>query len=423
MAQTTAVTHYDLLGVSQTATDAEIKKAYQKALRTSHPDVGGNAGMFRLVQEAYETLSDPRRRAAYDQSLASASSSRPDPSAGRTRQDPPRPKPEPKPEPQAKQEPVFRDMETPPAPRPWSGPAMEFHPPLVVPEPEPFQLRRKAPKWVIVWMVVFLVVLAVTCGFPIFMYGLIQATGAYPKEAFTFGDLMSGVAVNVIWWGLVAFVPLMIAKRRRRMPDPLPKAEDFLPKEALMARVHGEPGRDLSVARFGDNAKLGVEGEKRTSRLIAETVLPGLPGARLINGLRWPGTEHADIDHAVILDNRIAVIDSKMWTDGNYWWDNKQLFRDGRSMDPFKLGSAVAALRAAYPNCIVEGWVVIHSPSGELNRPYIERAGMNAPQGRAAVSLVNARELTDGLYAFLDGADAGNLVNVPVLAAMLRGML
>jgi hypothetical protein len=73
---------------------------------------------------------------------------------------------------------------------------------------------------------------------------------------------------------------------------------------------------DLSVARFGDKAKIGVEGEQLTARLIAESVLPGLPSARLINGLRWPGTEHADIDHAVIAGNRIALIDSKMWADG-----------------------------------------------------------------------------------------------------------
>lgn len=418
MAQTTAVTHYDILGVAPAATDADIKKAYQKALRTAHPDVGGNAGLFRLVQEAYETLSDPRRRADYDKSLTS-SSGRPDPSAGRPRQEPPRAKPEPKPKP----EPSFRDMETPPAPRPWAGPAMEFRPPLHVPPAEPFQLRRKAPKWVIAWMVVFLVVVAVTCGFPIFMYSLIQATGAYPKEAFTFGDLMGGVAVNLTWWSLVAFLPMMIVKRRRRVPVPPPSAEDLLPKEALAARVHGEPGRDLSVARFGENAKLGVEGEKRTARLIEESVLPGLPGARLINGLRWPGTEHADIDHAVIVGNRIALIDSKMWADGNYWWDNKQLFRDGTNLDAFKLGAAVSALRSAYPTCVIEGWVVIHSPSGELSRPRIERAGMNAPYGKVAVTAVNARELTDDLYGFLGGGEGGHIVDVHVLATLLRIML
>lgn len=62
--------HYQVLRVSVTATAKEIKVAYRKAARKSHPDHGGDAAAFRLVTKAYETLIDPHRRAAYDRSYA-----------------------------------------------------------------------------------------------------------------------------------------------------------------------------------------------------------------------------------------------------------------------------------------------------------------------------------------------------------------
>jgi hypothetical protein len=62
--------HYEVLRVAVTATEREIKVAYRKAARASHPDHGGDAAAFRQVTLAYETLIDPRRRAAYDRSYA-----------------------------------------------------------------------------------------------------------------------------------------------------------------------------------------------------------------------------------------------------------------------------------------------------------------------------------------------------------------
>ena len=59
---------YDLLGVPEDATDAQLKKAYRVAAKTCHPDVNPDAepGRFGRVAEAYETLGDPARRRAYD---------------------------------------------------------------------------------------------------------------------------------------------------------------------------------------------------------------------------------------------------------------------------------------------------------------------------------------------------------------------
>ncbi len=57
---------YDALGVSQSATDDEIKKAYRKLARQHHPDKRGDPEEFKKVQEAYEILSSPEKRQNFD---------------------------------------------------------------------------------------------------------------------------------------------------------------------------------------------------------------------------------------------------------------------------------------------------------------------------------------------------------------------
>lgn len=71
-----AATFYELLGIPQTGTLLEIKQAYKQLARKYHPDVSPPdrvdeyTQQFIRVQEAYETLSDPRRRALYDRDIA-----------------------------------------------------------------------------------------------------------------------------------------------------------------------------------------------------------------------------------------------------------------------------------------------------------------------------------------------------------------
>lgn len=62
--------YYDILGLEPSAGDAEIKTAYRRLARKYHPDVSKEAGAedkFKAVNEAYEALRDPQKRAAYDQ--------------------------------------------------------------------------------------------------------------------------------------------------------------------------------------------------------------------------------------------------------------------------------------------------------------------------------------------------------------------
>ncbi|MGZ5009095.1 MAG: molecular chaperone DnaJ [Methylobacter sp.] len=64
--------YYKLLGVDRNASDAEIKKSYRSKAMKFHPDRNKDnpteaEAKFKLIKEAYEVLSDPKKRAAYDQ--------------------------------------------------------------------------------------------------------------------------------------------------------------------------------------------------------------------------------------------------------------------------------------------------------------------------------------------------------------------
>ena len=62
--------YYEILGVSKTADEREIKKAYKRLAMKYHPDRNQEQDAeikFKEVKEAYEVLTDDQKRAAYDQ--------------------------------------------------------------------------------------------------------------------------------------------------------------------------------------------------------------------------------------------------------------------------------------------------------------------------------------------------------------------
>ena len=58
--------YYQTLGVSETASPDEIKKAYRKLANQHHPDKGGDQARFKDISVAYDNLSDPQKKAEYD---------------------------------------------------------------------------------------------------------------------------------------------------------------------------------------------------------------------------------------------------------------------------------------------------------------------------------------------------------------------
>lgn len=66
---------YEVLGVAASASDAELKKAFRRALRETHPDTGGDPERFAAVQGAWDRVGTPAKRRGYDAGFSSRSRS------------------------------------------------------------------------------------------------------------------------------------------------------------------------------------------------------------------------------------------------------------------------------------------------------------------------------------------------------------
>src|SRR3989338_4070964 len=59
--------YYKTLGIARNATQEEIKNKYRELAHKYHPDKGGDEKMFKELNEAYQVLSDEKKRSQYDQ--------------------------------------------------------------------------------------------------------------------------------------------------------------------------------------------------------------------------------------------------------------------------------------------------------------------------------------------------------------------
>ena len=58
--------YYDVLGVNEQSTSADITKAFKDLAKKHHPDRGGDESKFKEINEAYATLKDTQKRNEYD---------------------------------------------------------------------------------------------------------------------------------------------------------------------------------------------------------------------------------------------------------------------------------------------------------------------------------------------------------------------
>lgn len=356
MADDRPVTYYELLEVASTATSDDIRAAFRRKRRDAHPDRGGSAALWRLYQQAHDTLIDATRRAAYDSGL-SGDAPQPGADSRRDTASPPARRPGPKAE---------RPM-----PR-WTPPPLPA--PVVFPVPGQPPAPGDSRLQVVAKPLRARIALAagwVASGFVI-AYGTfaIGAGAIAPQPG-------SGVVERVLEYVplmvVFALPPALVTNRRRtdrraaaRHNAAVAEHDAALDRRvnegATNQRAWGTPGGGLSRGRFGHRADTGRAGEELTAALLADG-LADVPAARTFHGLRWPGTRHADIDHVVLVGTRLAVIDSKNWRPGDYWWDGRamSLYRNGAPLPvPGALDAALAlASQMSVPvdYCV---WVVVH---------------------------------------------------------------
>ena len=58
--------YYDMLDISESASNKEIKQAFKKLAKEHHPDRGGDTTKFKEANEAYDTLKNPSKKQEYD---------------------------------------------------------------------------------------------------------------------------------------------------------------------------------------------------------------------------------------------------------------------------------------------------------------------------------------------------------------------
>lgn len=311
------VDYYELLGVSRTASASQIRSAYRSLAKVMHPDAGGTAGTFRLLREAYETLTDPDRRDEYD-------------SDGGPAEEPPPPPPQPPRQRARRREdpgyvPRLPDLSL-DALAWWDDVRTDARTVLL----PPVRPDRE-------------VVLAAAGGWLVLLLGGVLF--ALP------------VPVLVVWWLVLAAAAAAVAHLARR-------------------HLAGRRADREFTAEFGDrvvHGRPGGEPDDVAERLTAELLdrhLARVPGIRIFHGLATEdGSVFADIDHAVLCGRRLVLVESKLWLPGHYDVDEGGLRRNGRR---FRGGTArlpewLDAYRERFPGLELRGVLLLHpSRAGEI---------------------------------------------------------
>jgi hypothetical protein len=321
------VDFYELLGVRQDASTGEIRTAYRVLAKVMHPDTGGTAGTFRLLREAYETLSDPERRAEYDS------------------------------EDEEEDEPV-------PAPAAVRRARMR----AVHDDPEYVPARVEIPADTIPWW------------HTVRSTKVVLSPAIQPDKAVILGAVAAWVILLLALIMVTPPAPLLIVWLLALA------ASGTVLFSAVRRQLDGYAANNAFTGRFGVHQVFGRPGigtEHRAEQLTAEVLtryLTRLPGVRIFHGLAEPGSVFADVDHAVLCGRRLVLIESKMWLPGHYdvddagkLWRNDHPFRGGS----VRLSGQLRAFQELWPELEVRGVLLIYpTRDGEITTDY---AGARIP--------------------------------------------
>ncbi|WP_427886575.1 J domain-containing protein [Kribbella sp. GL6] len=405
--------HYEVLNVERSASAAEIKSAYRKMALKVHPDQGGNAALFRLVQEAWTTLSDPAKRAAYDRSLDGHAT-------------PPRPRhPEPPRQPKPDPEPQWTWSTD----QPWSsepsGPdpvrSDGAGPVLIYPTFGQWRIPALVAlvcftllvAWIVVtsgvgfWDIVFdvgsaaMVFLALpphwTRRVP--LHGLFKVIGGLTAVFYLLmlilslstahkGSTLERLVLGAICGGLV--ITRFITGRWSKYHE-LDVAIDR--EAAFEFNLWGKPGEPLVADTLAASiSPYDVMLHRRTAKLL-DPVLTALPGAKLVNGAQLGAMV---VDHLLLNGHRAALIVSIVGPGGTYSLDaygGLQLNGQPWESPAPALEAAVESWRGRLRQVDVRGFLVIHPDTGATVRTQ-DRAD-------AKVTCLAARSAARELHAWL----------------------
>jgi hypothetical protein len=275
-----------------------------------HPDAGGTAGAFRLLREAYETLTDPDRRSDYDRGDKTLVKAPPRPPRARQRQETPH------------------------------EPTLPVLPPDTIPWWDEVRRDRRV--------------------------ALVPTTG--PSQAVALG-VAGGAAALVLLLALVgAPAWLVIVVLLTGLAATIELGRRHLAAQRIDREFTAEFGDRVVFGRPG------TEDDELAERLTADLLkryLARIPGVRICHGLATEeGSVFADLDHAVLCGHRLVLVESKLWLPGHYEVDESgEIFRNGH---PFRGGVVrlpehLAAYRALLPDVEMRGVLLIYpSRAGKI---------------------------------------------------------
>lgn len=407
------ITYYDVLGVENNASPEEITKSYRKLARTNHPDQGGNAQQFVLIGKAYEVLSSRESRENYDYELANphaTGSSNTQHSENYDNGDYSREN-EPYDEggyerDNVRQTPVdWRSFS-------WYNPEKVYDYKEKVVKPRPYLLRAHAETAAYFTLGVFaifglLFIMFSAPSAPMFFWGL----GAIAVQVFAFkfwtqdyvmgwtpltvasqglaGISFTWLAItasntggvsgwSVFWIAFLCFLTNIECIRSMSLHEKAIAERIYFGKDRRLTNAKdlmenntwGSVG-DFDDSNFSEKNKfLGTVGEEYTDELTNQFFT--IPGVKKFNGLKFLGTQNADLDHAIVLNDTVIFIDSKQWARGKYEWVNNKtvIAKRGQKVSQHSMSFVqnVDNYRKKLPKrCKVYAIVLIHGVGIEIN--------------------------------------------------------